>query len=89
MIIRNAMIFQEKVVLTEMLNNWEVILAWDFTKIGKVKREVALPQKIETMKHKAWQVSGLQILKTLSSIVIDMLQKTVKIGVIETCYSRY
>ena len=39
----------------------------------KVKREVAPPQKIRIVDHKAWQVPGFQIPKALTSTVIDML----------------
>lgn len=35
-----------------MLYNKEAALAWDFTEIGKVKAEVALPQKIQKVKQK-------------------------------------
>ena len=41
--------------------------------MGKIKREVALPKKIQTVNHKAWQVPGFQILKALLSTVIDTL----------------
>ena len=80
---------QEKDLLTEMLYNREAVLAWDFTEMGKVKKEVAPAQKIQTIEHKAWQVSGFQIPKALSSTVIDMLQERLKMGVIEPCHSPY
>lgn len=44
--------------------------------MGKVKREVAPPQKI-------WTVPGSQIPKALASTVIDMLQERLKIRVID------
>ncbi len=72
-IIGKGMTAQEKEVLTEMLYNREAILAWDFTEMGKVKREVAPPQKIRTVDHKAWQVPAFQIPKALTSTIIDML----------------
>ncbi len=53
MIIGDGMTKKEKEVLTEMLYNREVVLAWDFTEMGKVKREVAPPQKIRIVDHKA------------------------------------
>lgn len=37
---------EEKEVLTEMLYNREAVLAWDFSEMGKVKKEVAPPRKI-------------------------------------------
>lgn len=57
--------------------------------MGKVKREVALPQKIRIMKYKVWQVPSFQIFKALTSTVIDMLQKRLKMGVIEPCHGPY
>lgn len=42
MIIGDVMTFQKKEVLAEMLYNQEVMLAWDFTEIKKVKKEVVL-----------------------------------------------
>ena len=89
MIIGDGLIEQEKEVLTKMLYNKEAVLAWDFTEIRKVKRKVALSQKIWTIEHKAWQVPDFQILKALISTVIDMLQEKLKIGVIQTCYGLY
>lgn len=53
MIIEDNMISQEKKVLTKILYNQDVILAWDFTKMRKVKREIAPLQKIRTIEHKA------------------------------------
>ena len=78
MIIGDGMIEQENEVLTEMLYNKEVVLAWDFIKIGKVNREVASPQKIWTIEQKAWQVPGFQIPKGLTSTVIDILQEKLR-----------
>ena len=54
MIIRDGMTEQEKEVLSKMLYNREVVLAWEFIEMGKVKREVAPPQKIRTVEHKVW-----------------------------------
>lgn len=42
MIIENGMTKQEKKVFIEILYNKEAILAWDFTKIKKVKKKVAI-----------------------------------------------
>ena len=48
MIIGDDMTSQEKDLLTEMLYNREVVLVWDFTEMGKVKKEVTSSQKIRT-----------------------------------------
>lgn len=38
MIIRNDTIFQKKSFFTKILYNWEAILIWNFTIMGKVKK---------------------------------------------------
>ena len=58
MIVGNSMTAKEKDVLIKMLYNQKAVLAWDFSEIGKVKREVALLQKIRIVKQKAWQIPG-------------------------------
>lgn len=55
----------------------------------KVKKEVASFQKIQTIERKAWQVSGFQIPKALTSIIIDILQERLKMGVIELYHGLY
>lgn len=45
-IVRDSIIAKKKDVFTKMLYNWEVVLAWDFSKIEKVKKKVALLQKV-------------------------------------------
>ena len=62
-IIRDRITEQEEEVFTEILYNREAVLAWDFMKIEKVKKEVAPPQKIRIIEHKAWQVPDFQIPK--------------------------
>ena len=73
MIIGDEITLEEKEVFTKMLYNWEAVLAWDFLEIGKVKKKVAPPQKIRIIDHQTWRVPEFQILKALSSIVIDIL----------------
>ena len=45
-IIGDDIIFQKKVLLTEMLYNCEAILTWDFAEMGKIKKKMATTQKI-------------------------------------------
>ncbi len=45
---------QEKDLFLMILFNWEAVLAWDFSHLDKVKLEIAPPQKIKTIEHKAW-----------------------------------
>lgn len=40
------MIFQKKIILTEILYNWEAVLACNFIEREKVKKKVAFLQKI-------------------------------------------
>ncbi len=72
-----------------MLYNREAVLAWDFTEMEKLKREVAPPKKIRTIHHKAWQVPEFQIPKALTSTVIDMLQERLKMEIIEPSHGPY
>lgn len=53
--------------------------------LGKVKEEMLLAQKIETIEHKSWQIPGFQFPQALSSAIIDMTQGKLKIRVIEPC----
>lgn len=73
MIIGKGMTTEEKEVSTEMLCNRKAMSAWDLIEMRKVKRKVALLQKIRTVDHKTWQVPGFQISKALISLVINML----------------
>jgi hypothetical protein len=56
-----------------MLYNQEKALAFDFSHIRKVKPNVAPPQVIKTVLHKAWQVLGFLIPKALHPVVVRML----------------
>lgn len=73
MIIGDSIIEQEKELLTEILYNRKAVLAWDFTDMGKIKREVSSPEKIQTIDYKPWQIPRFQIFSALTSTIIDML----------------
>ena len=66
-----------------MLYNREKALAFDFLEIRKVKPNVAPPQVIKIVKHKAWQVPRFPIPKALHLVVVGMLQERLKNGVLE------
>lgn len=83
------MIEQKREVYIEMLYNRKVILAWNFIKIEKVKREISPSQKIRTVDPKTWQVLGFQICKSLTSTFMDMLQKRLKMGIIKLYHGSY
>lgn len=57
--------------------------------MGKIKREIAFPYKIQMMDHKTWQVPWFRISKALIFIVIDILSKKFKIRVVGPCYDCY
>lgn len=82
MIIRNSMTSLEKDLLIVILYNQKAVITSDFTGMRKVKKQVLLTQKIQIIEHKTCKVSRFQISKTLSFIVIDMLQERLKMGVI-------
>jgi hypothetical protein len=63
---------KEQKLFIEVLYNREKALVFDFTHIGKVKPDVAPPQVIKTVKHKAWQVPGFLIPKALHPVVVEM-----------------
>jgi len=72
-----------------MLYNREKAIAFDFSHIRKVRLEVAPPQVIKTIKHKAWQVPSFPIPRALQPIAIKMLRERLKNGVLEYCDSPY
>ena len=80
---------KERELFLEVLYNREKALAFDFTDIGKVKPDVAPPQIIKTVEHKAWQVPGFPIPKALHLVVVGMLRERLQNGVLEYCDGPY
>lgn len=80
---------QEKELLIEMLYYREAALAFDFTHCGRIRKEVAPPQVIKTVIHKAWQAKGFPIPRALTGVVADMLRDRIKAGVLEHCDGPY
>ena len=72
-----------------MLYNREIALAWDFTKIKKVKPEVFLFVQIRTVDHKAWYCAGFPISKALNQTVIEMLNDRIDKGMLKPCHGFY
>lgn len=87
--IGSGLTIQERDVLLEMLYNREAALAFDFSHCGKIRPDVAPPQVIRTIEHKAWQVKGFPIPKALVPTVIEMLKERLKNGVLEPCSGPY
>jgi len=80
---------RERELFLEMLYNREKAIAFDFSHIRKVRPEVAPPQVIKTVEHKAWQVPGFPIPRALQPIAIEMLRERLKNGVLEYCDGPY
>ena len=76
-------------MLLEVLYNQERALAFDFSYCGKVRPNVAPPQVIKTIEHKAWQVPGFPLPKALVPTVVEMLQERLKNGVLKYCDGPY
>jgi hypothetical protein len=81
--------YEKRELLLEMLFNREKALAWDFSHLGRVREEVAPPQEIRTVPHKAWQQKGFLVPKALLPTVIDMLKERIMFGILEYCYGPY
>lgn len=56
-----------------MLHNWKEAIAFLFEKIGMIKLDIAPPQEIRTILHKAWQFQKFAIPKALINTIIEML----------------
>ena len=73
----------------EMLYNREKAITFNYLHCGKVCPEVALPQIIKMVEHKAWQVPGFPVLKALILTVVDLLKLRLKYGILEYCNGLY
>jgi Integrase zinc binding domain/RNase H-like domain found in reverse transcriptase/Reverse transcriptase (RNA-dependent DNA polymerase) len=80
---------QEREVLTKVLRNREMALAWDFGEMGKVRPEVAPPQEIHTVSHEPWQAPSFPVPKALHGVVSEMLRERLKRGILEPCHGPY
>ena len=88
-IVKNELILEKKNVLTKMLFNREITIAWNFLKIKRVKSEVVSSQKIKMISHKIWQSSTLLISKTLNEMIIKILQDWINREILEFCHKSY
>jgi hypothetical protein len=80
---------EERELFVEMLYNREKALAFDFSHCGMVRAEVAPPQVIKTVEHKAWQCPGFPIPKALLPTAIEMLKARIARGVLEYGHGPY
>jgi hypothetical protein len=80
---------KKKNLLTKMLYNKKVVLAWEFFEISRIKHEVASLAEIRIISYKAWQSSEFQILKILIDVMTDMIKKRVQNEILESCHESY
>ena len=66
---------REREIFEAMLFNQEEALAWEFSEMGRVSRDVTPPLKIKTVPHEAWQVPSFPVPKALRGEVIKMLRE--------------
>ena len=66
-----------------MLYNREKAIAFNYLYCRKVYLEVALPQVIKIVKHKAWQVLGFLVPKALVLILVDLLKLRLKHSILK------
>ena len=79
----------ERQILEAMLFNREEALAWEFSEMGHVSRDVTPPLKIKTVPHEAWQVPSFPVPRALREEVISMLRERLARGTLEYCESLY
>lgn len=80
---------QEKELFLACLSNREMALAWDMSEIGRVRKEVTPPLKIDTVDHEPWQAPGFPVPKALKQVINDMLRDRLRSGILEPCQGPY
>jgi len=80
---------QERELLFACLSNREMALAWDMSEIGRIRKEVTPPLKIDTVDHEPWQAPGFPVPKALKQVINDMLRDRLRYGILEPCQGPY
>jgi len=80
---------QEKELFFACLSNREMALAWNMSEIGRVRKEVTPPLKIDTVDHEPWQAPGFPVPKALKQVINDMLRERLRHGILEPCQGPY
>lgn len=80
---------RERSAFLAMLYKREKALSWDFSEIGRIHPDVAPPQRIRTVPHKAWQAPGFPLPKSLRTTVEKMLRDRLARGTLERCEGPY
>lgn len=80
---------EERALVKEMLLRREPALAWDFSKCGRIRPEVAPPQKIRTIDHVPWQAKSFNVPKALSKEVRQIFRERIDTGRLEPSCAPY
>ena len=62
------LLYKKRDLLFVILDNREIVLAWDFSYLGLLKPEEFLPLEIYIILYKAWQKSSFLVLKALALV---------------------
>ena len=79
----------ERRILQEVLFNREGALGWDFSHVGRIRREVTPPMKIKTIEHKAWQAPAFRVPRALEPEVVRMLKERMEAETVQYCEGPY
>ena len=79
----------ERELLMAVLFNREGALAWNFSQLGRIKENIAPPQKINTIEHTPWQAPPFHVPRALEPQVIEILKERLDAGVLEFCHGPY
>ena len=80
---------EENDLLLEILFKREGALAWGFEDVGRVRPEVAPPQRMRTLPHEAWQIPGFKVPRALRDTVDTMLKQRMQVGILERGHGSY
>ena len=65
---------EEKAMFTHLMLNREAALAWDWSHVSQISTDVAPPQVIRTIPHKAYQAPTRELPRALRDTAIKMLR---------------
>ena len=80
---------KEKALYTEVLYQREAALYQDFSKVGRIRLEVAPLQQIRIIPYKLQQVRSLSVLKALRNVVIGIILERLNSRRLEPSYTAY
>ncbi len=83
--IESQLTLAEQEILMTVLFNQKSALSWHFSHLKRLWSEVVLPQKIQTISHKTWQISEFQVSRALKEKLINMLKKQLDSDILKSC----